>query len=433
MDIDEDADRLQRQQDVEPSTSSNEEDALPAILCARCYSLRHYGHVVSQHGEAALPGFDLNKKVGRKIKLQKYRRAVVLCVVDMADFDGSLPREALQELLPGLEEGEYGSQAGLGYRLVVAASKVDLLPPQATQTRLQAWVHRRCRQAGLPSPAAVHLISSVKGTGVKDVLGSVQEMVGARGDVWVVGAQNAGKSSLINAMQRLAGLKGGQQLTTAAQPGTTLGMLKVEGLLQSGCKMWDTPGVPHRFQLSSKLTADEVRMLLPRRQLKPRTFRASADQTVFLGGLARIDVVQIPAQTIYLTIWASDEVTCHYGRTDKAGDRLSSNGGSLLVPPVGGSVRMAELGPLLPQDILLEGSNWKESSVDIAIAGLGWIAVGVKGPADLRLWVHEGVGVTTHASMLPDYAQALERPGFSSSNLKAAVKGKDKPGKVGSK
>jgi hypothetical protein len=97
----------------------------------------HYRHVVSQHGEAALPSFDLNKKVGRKIKLQKYRRAVVLCVVDMADFDGSLPREALQELLPGLEEGEYGSQAGLGYRLVVAASKVDLLPPQATQTRLQ--------------------------------------------------------------------------------------------------------------------------------------------------------------------------------------------------------------------------------------------------------------------------------------------------------
>ena len=94
-------------------------------------------HVVSQQGETALPSFDLNKKVGRKIKLQKYRRAVVLCVVDMADFDGSLPREALQELLPGLEEGEHGSPAGLGYRLVVAASKVDLLPPQATQARLQ--------------------------------------------------------------------------------------------------------------------------------------------------------------------------------------------------------------------------------------------------------------------------------------------------------
>ena len=90
---------------------------------------------------------------------------------------------------------------------------------------MQSWIHRRCKQAGLPSPAAVHLISSVKGTGVKGLLSSIQEMVGMRGDVWVVGAQNAGKSSLINAMQRLSGLKGSQQLTTAAHPGTTLGEL----------------------------------------------------------------------------------------------------------------------------------------------------------------------------------------------------------------
>ena len=39
------------------------------------------------------------------------------------------------------------------------------------------------------------------------------------------------------------------------------GMLKVEGVLQSGCKMWDTPGVPHHYQLSSKLNADEVGVL----------------------------------------------------------------------------------------------------------------------------------------------------------------------------
>ena len=30
---------------------------------------------------------------------------------------------------------------------------------------------------------------------------------------------------------------------------------------------------------------------------------------------------------------------------------------------------MAQLGPLLPHDILLEGNTWKESSVDVAIAG----------------------------------------------------------------
>ena len=46
--------------------------------------------------EGQLPDFDLGRKVGRKIFLQKDRRAVVLCVVDVWDFDGSLPRSALQ-------------------------------------------------------------------------------------------------------------------------------------------------------------------------------------------------------------------------------------------------------------------------------------------------------------------------------------------------
>lgn len=425
-------DRLERQQNLETSTSDSEDAEQPSILCARCYSLRHYGHIISQQSERALPSFDLTKKVGKKIKLQKYRRAVVLCVVDLADFDGSLPKAALQELLPGLEQGQ--SQAAQGYRLIIAASKVDLLPSQATAARLQAWIYRRCRQANLPPPAAVHLISSVKGTGVKNLLTSIQEMVGMRGDVWVVGAQNAGKSSLINAMQKLAGMRGGgQQLTTAAHPGTTLGMLKVGGLLQSGCRMWDTPGVPHPYQLSSKLSAEEVRMLLPRRKLKPRTFRASVGQTILVGGLARMDLMHLPAQTMYLTIWASDEVSCHYGRTDNADERLQSSSGSLLVPPLGGEARVAELGPLLPHNILLEGNSWKESSVDIAIAGLGWIAVGVKGRADLRVWVHKGVGLTTHASIVPDYAQSFERPGFSNSNLKIVDKATIKSSKIDQK
>ena len=91
-----------------------------------------------------MPSFDLTRKVGRKIKLQKYRRAVVLCVVDMADFDGSLPRAALQDLLPGLEQGQEQSRAALGYRLVIAASKVDLLPAQATAARLQV-----CKQTAV--------------------------------------------------------------------------------------------------------------------------------------------------------------------------------------------------------------------------------------------------------------------------------------------
>ena len=38
-------------------------------------------------------------------------------------------------------------------------------------------------------------------------------------------------------------------------------MLKVEGILAKGCKMFDTPGVPHTYQLHARLTPEEVYFL----------------------------------------------------------------------------------------------------------------------------------------------------------------------------
>jgi len=64
-----------------------------------------------------------------------------------------------------------------------------------------------------------------------------------------------------------------------------------------------------------------VKMLLPKRRLKPRTFRASEGQTIFVGGVLRVDVVASPGATLYVTVWASDELVCHYGKTEGAEER----------------------------------------------------------------------------------------------------------------
>ena len=65
-------------------------------------------------------------------------------------------------------------------------------------------------------------------------------------------------------------------------------------------------------------------MLLPKRPLRARTFRLGAGQTIAVGGVARIDVVTAPAATLYLTLWASDEVTTHFGKTEGADERCAS-------------------------------------------------------------------------------------------------------------
>ena len=41
------------------------------------------------------------------------------------------------------------------------------------------------------------------------------------------------------------------------------GLLKVPGLMPPKCNMFDTPGVPHDFQLSSRLSAEEVPSISP--------------------------------------------------------------------------------------------------------------------------------------------------------------------------
>jgi hypothetical protein len=85
--------------------------------------------------------------------------------------------------------------------------------------------------------------------------------------------------------------------------------------------MLDTPGVPHAHQLATHLSADEMRMVLPRRPLKPRTFRLGVGQSVAVGGLARLDVLGCPGATLYLTVFASDEIVCHLGKTETAEER----------------------------------------------------------------------------------------------------------------
>ena len=69
----------------------------------------------------------------------------------------------------------------------------------------------------------------------------------------------------------------------------------------------------------------------------------------------------------------------------------------------------------------MKGDNWVRSSTDICIAGLGWISMGMDGVAELRVWRHEGIAVTTREALLTSYAADFESPGWSN-NTKAIFK-----------
>ncbi|MEW5317331.1 MAG: hypothetical protein WDW38_008639 [Sanguina aurantia] len=308
--------------------------------------------IKNEAAESMLPEFDLAKKVGRKIALQKDRRAVVLCVVDIWDFDGSLPRKALQSLFPPVGSPQAGEE--VRFKLMIAVNKFDLLPKEATMMRVSAWVRTRLASAGLPKPEAVFMVSAVKMLGIRDMVDDIKSGLGFRGDLWVVGAQNAGKSSLIAAMKKI----GGTGVTAFLAP-------------------------------------EEVKQILPSKPLQGRTFRIGAGNTLCIGGLVRLDIVDAPGSSIYLTVFVSHAVDLHE--------------------------RLLQLPGLQPRELTVLGTSWQRSSMDIAVAGLGWIAIGCDGASEFKVWTYPGVGVTKHDALIPDFAEIFERPGFSNLLRKAPL------------
>lgn len=90
-------------------------------------SLINYGRIKSETAEKELPGFDIRRQVGRKLESLKGRRGVLAVVVDVTDFDGSLPRWALSQVslvdqVSAWGQGVLGVERCQGIRLAGSGS-----------------------------------------------------------------------------------------------------------------------------------------------------------------------------------------------------------------------------------------------------------------------------------------------------------------------
>lgn len=180
-------------------------DGLARTVCQRCWLLVHHRRA-------------LRLQVSREqylelvsTALRQPGPALVLYMVDLLD----LP-DALLPDLPALVGPK---------QLIVLGNKVDLLPQDAPGYlhRLQQRLWDDCARAGLQrapgrggppggeessSPPAkagtvlrdVRLISAKTGYGVEEFISALQRSWRYRGDVYLVGATNAGKSTLFNTL-----------------------------------------------------------------------------------------------------------------------------------------------------------------------------------------------------------------------------------------
>lgn len=87
-----------------------------------------------------------------------------------------------------------------------------------------------------------------------------------------------------------------------------------------------------------------------------------------------------------------------------------------MQPPIG-QERVKELGKWVRKQFKVSGNSWDTNSKDIAIAGLGWFGIGLKGEAMLGLWTYDGVDVISRSSLVHERASIFEEAGFTVSQI----------------
>lgn len=374
------------------------------IICKRCHGLQNTGKV----DEALRPGWTdeptmSQEKFRNLLKPISEKPAVIIALIDLFDFSGSVLREL---------DGIAGENP-----VILAANKADLLPRKMGNLRAENWVRRELEYMGVQSIAnvggAVRLISCKTGFGVLDMLERARKLAAEMEcDVYVVGAANAGKSTLINTIlsrdeEKVEGKKkraGNRNafkgaLTTSPLPGTTLKFIKID--LGDGMSLYDTPGLLVPGTITQLLTPEELKVVCPKKEVEPITFRVESGKCVLVGGLAKIEVIG-DTKPFLFTFFVANEVKLHPTNSDKSEDFIKKHAGTMLTPPFEpGEERMEQIGEFESHIFDIEGSGWKEAAADITLTGLGWVAVTGAGTAKIKLSVPKGIGVTVRPPLMP--------------------------------
>lgn len=333
------------------------------LLCQRCFQLRHYGKNTPVELESD-EFLDLISTISETDSL-------IVHLIDIFDVEGTFLKS-----LPRI----VGNNP-----IVLVANKVDLLPKSMNKTKVTHWLYRKAREFGV-SVESVFLISAKKMLYIDELAKELERLRNDK-DVYVVGVTNVGKSTFINQfIERSIGVK--DVITTSYFPGTTLGFIKIT--LSQNTALIDTPGIVNRQQMAHYVSQHDLKKITPKKEIKPRNYQLSSGQTLFIGGLARIDFVKGDKQP-FVCYFAND-VPIHRTKLENADQLYERHVGEMLSPPEQKSLQL--LPPLQKQSYRID-----DERTDIVFPGLGWITV-IDGAATVNVYAVKNSGISLRESLI---------------------------------
>ncbi|XP_069166697.1 nitric oxide-associated protein 1-like isoform X1 [Procambarus clarkii] len=440
---------------------------LRSVLCQRCYFLRYHKMALNVRVSPSV-----YPKILEPIKNVK---ALILVVVDLLDVPCSIWPNFIDII-------------GTRRPVVVVGNKVDLLPADGKNhlRRIEDSLAAAIDKTDLGRANIRHtvLVSAQTGFGIEDLITKIHNTWDTKGDIYILGCTNSGKSTLFNTLLGSDLCKTSassliQRATTSCWPGTTLNMLKFPILRPSRYRLYlrvqrmkeqqkvqsmtaklkpdytksisvgtlsghigrtfenleepderfdpfstnmrnigkeqrkilgintndpkyslgkwcfDTPGTVQPDQLINLLTHDELMKVLPSRLIQPSTFCLHTGHSLFIGGLARLDLVYSP-QPVRFTVFRSEHLPITVVKTvDASSFYRNYLGSTLLGVPVGDEERLRHWPAITPKNMRTFTISKDRSCADVVLSSAGWVAItGIwKHVIELRGWTPGGRGI----------------------------------------
>lgn len=346
------------------------------IYCKRCYDIMH-------HGIKYAPSIT-NKDYYQRIDRIKDEQAIVVLMIEALDIYGGF--------IPNLYK-HIGSN-----KVIILVNKIDLLPKDIHLDKLEAKIKMIAASNNL-NVVSLIMLSAKKKKNVERVLSKIvylQEQHDYKtkniyhkaskslAKIYILGTASVGKSTFLNVIKKDY-LHDDKLLTTSEQFQTTLDFIKI--YIDKNTYLIDTPGFINYHSYKSYLNDKETDILNPKNYLKPKTYQLNSDQSIFLGGLVRLDFNS--SDKINVSFYTSNDLYIHRTKRDKADGVYEKNLYTLLVPP-------------LDQFTYDKIKNFKvvkyehlDGIYDIVISGIGFIHIkGVDVSVDIKLFEAIDVNIT---------------------------------------
>lgn len=218
-------------------------------FCERCFQIKHYN-------KYSFVNLDSDKYLDNIKKIEK-TNDLVLLVTDFLNLDNI-------------------KKIKIKNPIILVITKRDIMPKGMYEERMLN---------NIKGNFIYKIFVSSKNNYNLDLLLEKIKQFKKSKNVYVIGFTNAGKSSLINKFLKNYGGKE-EEITTSILPSTTLDLNYID--INENLTLVDTPGLIAEGSFYNLVSGDELRRIIPRKEIKPIIYQVKSAQTIVLDKYASL-------------------------------------------------------------------------------------------------------------------------------------------------